>query len=94
MTRCFFAALVGAISMVLGGTPSSAQNAEAPNTVSVIDTASNAAVGTIPAGPFPFGFPIGVAVSPDGTKVYVTNELANTVSVIDSASWQPALQSE
>ena len=40
------------------------------NTVSVIDTATNTVVGSpIPVGSFPFG----VAVTPDGSKVYVTN---------------------
>ena len=30
--------------------------------------------------------PYGIAVSPDGSKVYVTNEYSNTVSVIDTAT--------
>jgi YVTN family beta-propeller protein len=52
------------------------------NTVSVIDTASNAVVATIPVG----GFPDGVATTPDGTHAYVTNAFDSTVSVIDTAS--------
>ena len=56
---------------------------EADNTVSVIDTATNTVVGSpIPVG----GVPIGVAVTPDGTKVYVANEFSNTVSVIHTAT--------
>jgi YVTN family beta-propeller protein len=53
-------------------------------TVSVIDTASNAVVATIPVG----GIPSGVATTPDGTRAYVTNsgEFDNTVSVIGTAS--------
>lgn len=59
-------------------------------TVSVIDTSSNSVVATIPVGVNP----IGVAVSPAATRVYVTNGGAyngtgfngNTVSVIDTAS--------
>jgi YVTN family beta-propeller protein len=50
-------------------------------TVSVIDTATNTVVATIPVGTFPSG----VAVTPDGTRVYVTN-LFNSISVIDAAT--------
>jgi YVTN family beta-propeller protein len=63
------------------------------NTVSVIDTATNTVSATIPVGlpPPPFCGPIcatAVAVSPDGSTVYVTNtfSLPNTVSVIDTAT--------
>ena len=59
------------------------------STVSVIDTASNTVTDTIPVGINP----IGVAVSPDGSQVYVTNQCVSssnctngTVSVIDAAS--------
>jgi YVTN family beta-propeller protein len=52
------------------------------NTVSVIDTASNTVVATIPVG----GFPDGVAITPDGTHAYVTNAFDSNVSVIDTAS--------
>jgi YVTN family beta-propeller protein/autotransporter-associated beta strand protein len=49
--------------------------------VFVIDTATNAVIATITVGLFP----IGVIVTPDGTRVYVTNT-NNTVSVIDTAT--------
>ncbi len=52
------------------------------NTVSVIDTASNTVVATVPVGTTPFG----VAVNPAGTFVYVANFDSSTVSVIDTAS--------
>jgi YVTN family beta-propeller protein len=52
------------------------------NTVSVIDTATNKVVATVPVGTNPAG----VAVTPDGTKVYVANENDNTVSVIRTAT--------
>ena len=52
------------------------------NTVSVIDTATDTVIATIPVGLSPFG----VAVSPDGSKVYVANTGANTLSVIDTAT--------
>jgi YVTN family beta-propeller protein len=53
------------------------------NTVSVIDTATNAVVGSaIPVG----DQPVGIAITPDGTKAYVVNFNADTVSVIDTAT--------
>ncbi|MBV8894676.1 MAG: YncE family protein [Acidobacteria bacterium] len=52
------------------------------NTVSVIDTATNTVIATItldrPSA--------GVAVTPDGSKVYIANGIADTVSVIDTAT--------
>ena len=39
-------------------------------------------VATIPVG---LG-PIGVAITPDGTRVYVTNDNSDTISVIDTAT--------
>ena len=52
------------------------------NTVSVIDTISNNVIATVTAG----GIPYGVAVTPDGTKVYVANWGSDNVSVIDTTS--------
>ena len=46
--------------------------------VSVIATATDTVIATIPVGDRPSG----AAVSPDGRKVYVTNGFANSVSVI------------
>ncbi len=51
-------------------------------TVSVIDTAAQAVVATIPLSDPPFG----IAVDPSGAHVYVTTPLASSVSVIDAAS--------
>ncbi len=52
------------------------------NTVSVIDTAKDKVTSTVDVGKYPWG----VAVVPDGTKVYVTNSHGGgTVSVIDVA---------
>jgi YVTN family beta-propeller protein len=57
-------------------------NANSDN-VSVIDTATNAAVGL----PIAVGtFPEGIAINPAGTRVYVANNFTNTVSVIDTAT--------
>ena len=50
--------------------------------VSVIETASNTVVATVPVG----GWPVGVAITPDGAFVYVTNEESGNVSVIETAT--------
>jgi YVTN family beta-propeller protein len=55
------------------------------NTVSVIATATSTVTATIPVG----SGPSGVAVTPDGTKVYVANNgfgFGTNVSVIDAAT--------
>jgi YVTN family beta-propeller protein/VCBS repeat-containing protein len=54
---------------------------ETDNTVSVINTATNA-VTTVPVG----NGPLRVAVSPDGTAAYVTDFFGGTVSVINTAT--------
>jgi YVTN family beta-propeller protein len=88
-----FAALLGALVLVLAV---SARTVAAPfayvsnfgdNRVSVIATASNKVVATVPVG----GSPPGVAVTPDGNHVYVTTEklgefTPGAVSVIDTAT--------
>ena len=51
------------------------------NSVSVINTGTNAVVATINLG----ASPTGVAVSPDGTRAYVT-QTGNSVSVINTAT--------
>ena len=50
--------------------------------MSVIDAATNSVTATIPVG----DQPLGVAVTPDGTRAYVTNTFSDTVSVIDTAT--------
>jgi YVTN family beta-propeller protein len=50
--------------------------------VSVISTATNTVTATIPVGLNPYG----VAVTPDGSKVYVANAGEHTVSVISTAT--------
>ena len=48
--------------------------------VFVIDLITNTAIDTIDVG----HMPLGVAISPDGNKIYVANYGANSVSVIDA----------
>ena len=57
-------------------------------TVSVIDTATNAVVGSPLTAGF---FPIAVAVSGDGSLVYVVNVVDNTVSVLYTGNWVTAV---
>ena len=79
-------ALALTLACLLGPASTHAQNAYITNfnsnTVSVIDTATDMVIATVPVGLRPGG----VAVTPDGSKVYITNEDSNTVSVIDSAT--------
>src|SRR5215470_13501306 len=90
-------ALALTLTCLLAPSSARAQNAyitnQTSNTVSVIDTATNAVSATIPVGlpPPQICGPIcdmAVAVSPDGSKIYVTNSFSssNTVSVIDTAT--------
>jgi YVTN family beta-propeller protein len=61
------------------------------NTVSVIDTSTTppSVTATVTVGTSPQG----VAVTPDGTRVYVTNQADNTVSVIDTTTTPPHIKS-
>lgn len=52
------------------------------NDVTVIDVANNKQVTIIPVGKSP----LGVAVSPDGTRVYVANQSSDNISVINTVT--------
>jgi len=52
------------------------------DTVSVIDTKTNTVTVTVPVGTYPFR----VAITPDGTRVCVTDIGNNTVSVINTTT--------
>jgi YVTN family beta-propeller protein len=88
-----FFALMLAMGLGLMASPADAQpfayvanhyDGTVNGTVSVIDTATTppSVVATVGMG----NEPAGVAVTPDGKQVYVTNFNSNTVSVIDTAS--------
>jgi len=73
--------------MAIGGVSANAQSFayvvnRSSNSVSVINTATNALVATVTVGNNPWG----VAITPDGTMAYVTNLNDNTVSVINTAT--------
>jgi len=82
------ALLAFAVAGGLGSSETLAQNAYITNasslntSVSVIDTATNTVTATIPVG----GGPFGVAVTPDGSKAYVTNLESATATVIAAAT--------
>src|SRR5437762_1855554 len=67
--------------VVWAGAPQAYITNLSDGTVSVIDTASNTVMATVPVG----NFPNGVAVTPDGAHVYVANVVDGTVSVIETA---------
>jgi YVTN family beta-propeller protein len=77
--------LLGGLALALWAMPAAAAPfayvANEVSTVSVLDTATNTVVATIPVE----GVPWGVAITPDGTRAYVTN-LGSTVAVIDTAT--------
>jgi len=79
-------AIAAFTSYVLVSTQTLAQNAyitnqnEGSDSVSVIDTTTNTVIATIPVGLFPTG----VAVTPDASRVYITNQDSDSVSVIDT----------
>ena len=50
--------------------------------MSAIDTATNQVVATIPVAAGPHG----MAITPDGDRVYVSSDGSNIVSIIDTAS--------
>src|SRR5262249_38715862 len=82
---------LGLLGVMLCSTPAEAKpfayvTNEFSGTVSVIDTATNTVVATVPVGIEPTG----VAITPDGTHAYVANsgtaQTVFTVSVIDTAT--------
>jgi YVTN family beta-propeller protein len=58
---------------------------KSPN-VAVITTATNMVTARIPVGRVEWASPMSVAVTPDGSKVYVVNNASGDVSVIDTST--------
>lgn len=70
------------ISNFLTATASGAGSMWVNGTLTVVDTATRAVLATVTVG----ANPSGVAVSPDGNRVYVANSGAGTLSVISTAT--------
>jgi len=74
------------VTATITATPQSIGYAYVPdysaNTVTVVNTTTNAIVTKISVG----NQPQGVSVSPDGTRVYITNWASGSVSVINTAT--------
>src|SRR2546425_625854 len=70
-------------AMPVGAAPFAYVTHECDSSVSVIATATNTVVATIP---IPNSLPFGVAITPDGAFAYVTNRNASSVSVIATAT--------
>src|SRR5215469_16917540 len=75
---------LGLLGVMLCSTPAEAKpfayvTNSGSGTVSVIDTATNTVVATVPVG----SDPNGVAITPDGTRTYVTG---SPTSVIDTST--------
>ena len=86
---CVSASSVGAqpFVYVLGQRDDPAPGNSGQSVVSVINTATNSIVQSIPVGISCVCVnPDSVLINRDGTRVYVANEVANTVSVIDTAT--------
>ena len=80
--RLFFFVILSQISSVAFAAPFAYITNIIGGTVSVIDTANNTVDHTIPV----IGNPYGVAVSPDGSRVYIGSWGSNTLSTIDAVN--------
>ena len=83
---------VGTAPVALNGSPDGTRLYVAnsgDNTVSVVDTGTNALVPSTAALPNPIvvgGTPSFLVVSPDGTRLYSINKSGNSVSIIDTSN--------
>ena len=78
---------VVAMSVVAGAAPAEAQTKAyvantTTNVVTVIDTAAETVLATIPVGTGPTR----VAITPEGARAYVSNRDSDSVSAIDTAT--------
>ena len=78
MTRTMFGVLIAAVS--LSAAVRVVQTNSAGDNLHVIDPATNQVVGTIEG----IEVPHGVAIAPDGSRIYVTDESLSTLDVVDA----------
>jgi YVTN family beta-propeller protein len=83
MMRATIAVLIFALSLHAAAVRVLQTNAAGDN-VHVIDPATNRVIGTIDG----IEVPHGIAISPDGTRIYVTNESLVTLDVVDASSFK------
>lgn len=77
------AAIISMLINIAGTAPFAHITNSLCNNVSIIDTATNKIVTNVSVGINPYG----VAVTSDGTKVYVTDDCSNNVSVINITTY-------
>jgi YVTN family beta-propeller protein len=76
------AALSAAASLPAAAAPMAYASNEGSGTVSKIDTATDKVTATFTVG----GKPRGIALSPDGKRLYLSDQTANAVLTVDAAS--------
>jgi YVTN family beta-propeller protein len=76
-----FFLMVCAVVLKIHGEPFAYVTNSSDATISIIDTATQTVVNTVSTAPHTS--PRGIAVTPDGTQVYVTHFTQNTVSIFD-----------
>jgi YVTN family beta-propeller protein len=57
-------------------------NYDVIGSISIVDITTNNVTATVPVEKSPGG----LAITPDGSKVYVANTVSNSISVIDTAT--------
>ena len=82
MTRSFSILLLAVAPLMAASKVRVLQTNAAGDNIHVIDPATNKVVGTIEG----IEVPHGVALAPDGNRVYVTDEPLNTLDVVDAKS--------
>ena len=86
--RWIVVTLLGIVAVVAHAAPFAYVPNEGSGTVSVVDTGTDRVTSTITTG----GKPRGIAISPDGKKLYVSEQVANGLAIIDVGSGKEPLR--